>query len=166
MSTATRRLIVLRHATSEPETRGQGDHARALDPDGRREALDVGTRLRTLGWVPQAVVSSDATRTRQTWACMQPALGDAAAVELTPSFYLMGITEIRAALRTVADAVDTVLVLGHNPGWEDAVRELSGVRVRMAPCHAVLLHTEAQRWREASARSDWTFASIVRPEPR
>jgi phosphohistidine phosphatase len=162
----SRRLIVLRHATSEPQARGQGDHARPLDPHGRAEALDVGTRLCALGWVPQAVICSDATRARQTWAHMQPGLRDAATVDFTPTFYLMGITEIRAALRHVAPEVDTVIVLGHNPGWEDAVRELCGVRVRMAPCHAALLSTAAASWHEASERGDWSFETIVRPELR
>ena len=122
MSTTIRRLVVLRHAESEPETAGQGDHARPLHARGRRDAARLGERLRELGWIPQVVVSSDATRTRQTWEHLRPALGAAPAVTLTRELYLMGIDEIRAVLSEQPPAVDTVMVIGHNPGWEDAIQ--------------------------------------------
>lgn len=161
-----RRLIVLRHAEAEPDGEGQGDHGRPLHDRGRRDAARVGTRLRELGWVPQVVVSSDATRTRQTWQHMAAALGSTPAVTLTRELYLMGIDEIRAALREQAGEVDTVLVLGHNPGWEDAVHALCGVRARMMPCAAALLRTIADTWADAAARSDWTLDELVRPDLR
>lgn len=165
MASKTRRLIVLRHAKSDWDSEAKGDHARPLDDRGRRSAPRIAERLRTMGWVPQVVISSDAARTRETWACMQPALG-APAVSFTRTLYLMGIDEIRAALREQAPEVDTVMVLGHNPGWEDAVHELSGVRVRMTTCNAALLQcpVQTQTWADAVARSDWTLEKLLRPK--
>lgn len=165
MTTPTRRLIVLRHAESEPED-GRGDRARPLHERGRRDAARVGERLRALGWVPQAVVSSDATRTRQTWACMQPALGVAPPVAMLPALYLMGPDELRAALRGVGPAVGTVMAIGHNPGWEDAVHELCGVRVRMGPCMAALLEGQAEGWSTAVDGVRFALVDLVRPPPR
>ena len=161
-----RRVIVLRHAESEPESDGQGDHARPLHDRGRRDAARVGLRLRQLGWVPQRVVSSDAMRTRETWEHMAAALGSSPAVTFTRDLYLMGVDEIRAVLRDASLEVDTVMVIGHNPGWEDAVHALSGVRARMMPCAAALLRTPAPRWPDAAARSDWTLEELVRPDER
>lgn len=167
MGTSTmRRVIVLRHAEAEPDGEGQGDHGRTLHDRGRCDAARVGTRLRELGWVPQVVVSSDATRTRQTWQHMAAALGCTPALTFTRDLYLMGIDEIRAVLREQAAEVDTVLVLGHNPGWEDAVHALSRVRARMMPCAAALLWTTADTWADAATRSAWTLDELVRPDLR
>lgn len=160
----TRRLVVLRHAKSDWATDANGDHARPLNDRGRREAPRIGERLHALGWVPQAVVSSDAKRTRQTWKRMGDALGGEPSVRFTPALYLMGIDEIRDALRELPPEVETAMVIGHNPGWEDAVHELCGVRVRMTTCNAALLHVQAATWAEAAARSDWALEVVLRPK--
>jgi phosphohistidine phosphatase len=165
-ATHVRRLVVLRHAESEGEVEGKGDHARTLHERGRRDAARVGLRLRDLGFVPRVVVSSDATRTRETWDHMRQALGGAPAVTFTRAFYLMGIDEIRAVLREQAPEVDTVMVIGHNPGWEDAVHSLSGVRARMMPCAAALLRITADTWAEAAERDDWDLDELLRPDAR
>lgn len=165
MGDPIRRLVVLRHAESEPDA-GKGDHARVLHDRGRRDAAALGQRLRELGWVPQAVVSSDAVRTRETWEHLRTTLGAAPAVSFTRALYLMGIDEIRTALRELPAAVDTAMVIGHNPGWEDAIYALCGVRARMSPCAAALLHTTATTWADAAARSDWQLEELLRPALR
>jgi phosphohistidine phosphatase len=164
-TTGMRRLVVLRHAESEPDA-GQGDHARVLHDRGRREAAALGRRLRELGWVPQVVVSSDAVRTQETWEQLQRTLGAAPAISFTRALYLMGIDEIRTALRELPTAVDTAMVIGHNPGWEDAIHALCGVRARMSPCAAALLHTTAATWTDAAARGDWQLEELLHPGAR
>lgn len=165
-SSTMRRVIVVRHAESEPESDGQGDHGRTLHARGRRDAARLGVRLSALGWVPQVVVSSDATRTRETWEHMAGAFGSTPAVTFTRDLYLMGVDEIRAVLHDLRAELDTVMVLGHNPGWEDAVHALCGVRARMMPCAAALLRTPADAWADVAARSNWTLDELVRPDLR
>ncbi len=158
-----RRLIILRHAKSDWNTDAGSDHERPLNDRGRRSAPLVGAHLETLGWVPEVVLSSDATRTRQTWEGMASAFGDPR-VEFTRALYLAGPAEVRAAIGPLSDDVTTAMVIGHNHGWEDVVYELTGVRVRMTTCNAALLTVPADSWSDASARSDWTFETVVRPK--
>jgi len=160
-----RRLVLLRHAESEADA-GEGDHARTLHERGRRDAAHMGQRLRELGFIPGVVMSSDATRTRQTWEHLRATLGGAPTVTFTRSLYLMGIDEIRAALCEAPPEVDTVMALGHNPGWEDAVQALCGVQARMMPCAAALLRITADTWADAAARSDWELDELLRPNAR
>jgi hypothetical protein len=56
-----------------------------------------------------------------------------------------------------------VLVLGNNPGWEEAVKELSGREVQITTANVVLLEGEGATWREA-LRGPWTVAGVVRPK--
>ena len=57
-----RRLIVMRHAKSSWKNESLRDHERPLNKRGRRDAPRIGEELASLGWVPQRVISSDATR--------------------------------------------------------------------------------------------------------
>ncbi|KAJ0568746.1 putative histidine phosphatase superfamily, clade-1 [Helianthus annuus] len=58
-----RRLILLRHAKSSWEDRSL--------KDGETDVIQVTYKLQKLGWIPQLILSSDATRTRQTLKIMQ-----------------------------------------------------------------------------------------------
>jgi phosphohistidine phosphatase len=102
VTTPKRRLILLRHAKSDWHAGADSDHERPLSARGRDDAPRVGERLSELGWVPEVVWSSDATRTRQTWDRMQPALSAALParpeVVFTPDLYLATPARIRATI--------------------------------------------------------------------
>jgi phosphohistidine phosphatase SixA len=164
MTTPKRRLILLRHAKSDWHAGADSDHERPLDARGRKDAPRVAERLSELGWVPQVVHSSDATRTRQTWDLVRPALSPRPEVVFTPDLYLATPARIRATIAALPPGMDTAMLIGHNPGWEDAVHQLTGIRVRMTTCNAALLSTDAGSWAEAAQRGDWVLERVVRPK--
>ena len=65
-------------------TGAQTDHERPLNTRGRKAAPRVAERLHGLGWIPQVVHSSDATRTRQTWELMQAGIDVTVSLEPPP----------------------------------------------------------------------------------
>lgn len=157
-----KRLVVMRHAKSDWHAGAGSDHERPLNPRGKREAPIVAAELRASGFVPELVISSDATRTRETWALME-AQFPGIPVTFDPTLYLAGIDAVRAALRKIDDGVRTVLVLGHNPGWEDMVSDVSGRRVELKTAHAAVL--EAKRdasWGELLVEDGVKLLRIVR----
>lgn len=163
MGSNLRRLIILRHAQAEPASRGGSDHERPLTEQGRRDAPAVGAQLAARGWTPQVVISSDARRTRETWEAMRGAVGGAPEVRGTASLYLKGLDAIRSAVSGLPPAITCAMVVGHNPGWEDAVYGLCQVSVRMTPCNAALLELSAQAWGEAMASDAWQLDTMLRP---
>jgi phosphohistidine phosphatase len=116
----TRRLILLRHAKADNPA-GVADHDRPLAPRGRTDAPRIGAELTRRGLVPDMALVSDARRTRQTFAL----LGLAIAPTFVPSIYEAEPSDILAAIRTVPAAVETLLVVGHNPGFELVARYLA-----------------------------------------
>jgi phosphohistidine phosphatase len=158
-----RRLMLMRHAKSSWTFPGLADDERPLNKRGRRDAPRVGKRLVELGWVPDLVVSSDSRRTRETWERMQKHF-PAAHVRFTRALYGGGPTELRREAARLPAAVRTVLVLGHNPGWEEAVEELSGREVRITTANVVLLEAEGATWADALRRGHWTVAGVIRPK--
>ena len=115
-----RRLMLMRHAKSSWKSQVPTDHERPLNERGRRDAARVGKRLAKLGWVPDFVVSSDSRRTEETWERIQKSFPDAR-FRFTRVLYAGGPSELRSEVARLSGDVRTVLALGHNPGWEEAV---------------------------------------------
>jgi phosphohistidine phosphatase len=160
-----RRLIVLRHAKSDWDTDAQTDHERPLNKRGRRDAPRVAAHLAELGWTPERVFASDARRTRETWKRMKKALNGAVKAKFTASLYHTGISAVREVVASVPDKVTTVMVIGHNPGWESVIDALTGQEVRLTCCNAALLSVEADSWADAiSMDTSWKLHEVVRPK--
>lgn len=116
-----RTLLLMRHAKSSYPP-GVADHERPLAPRGIREAGLAGDWLRANAPRIDAVLCSTATRARQTLANA----GVDATVRYSERLYGatpgMMIDEINA----VADAVNTLLVVGHEPTVSDLAIGLAG----------------------------------------
>ena len=124
----------------------------------------VAARLLTLGWRPQYVLSSDSARTRQTWALMEPSLGEGAEVTFDARLYHGGLVDVRRYLAKLSD-ITTAMVIGHNPGWEDMVNCLAREEIRLTTCNAALLSLEAESWRRALALDGgWSLEALIRPK--
>jgi phosphohistidine phosphatase SixA len=159
-----RRLIVMRHAKSSWDSPAETDHDRPLGDRGRRDAPAVAARLVELGWSPEVVLSSDSTRTRETFERMQAVLSPVGRVDFLPSLYHASIEALCQALLTVSDDVRVALALGHNPGWQHAVYWLSGESIEMKTAAAALLECDAADWQSSvAARGRWRLIDTIYP---
>ncbi|MED5374207.1 MAG: histidine phosphatase family protein [Myxococcota bacterium] len=155
-------MILLRHAKSSHGDAGLSDHERPLTSRGHRDAPRVAQALAELGWSPDRVLSSNAERTRETWAGMIPVFGHLPA-EFTPNLYLASVQTLLAEIAGGHQDASTLLVLGHNPGMENLAAHLSGEFHRMTTCNAALLESQASDWKSALA-GPWTLQEFVRPK--
>ncbi len=157
-----RRLILMRHAKSSWSSNAANDHDRPLNKRGKRDAPRIARALAARDWLPEAVWSSSATRTRQTWKRMQKALDAPIEVVFDEAYYHGGLEDIRAsAMRWPGDA-ETMMVVGHNPGWEMALYQLSQVPETMTTCNAALLVGRGDHWRDA-LHGIWELVDVIRP---
>lgn len=136
------KLVVMRHAKSDWNAGAQTDHQRPLNERGQREAPEVGRKLAARGFTPDFVLSSDSVRTTETFEGMRPSFPNAP-VRFVPELYHAGLAQVRALANSVPETARTVLVLGHNPGWQDMVAELTGEEVEMKTCYAAVLGSPA-----------------------
>jgi phosphohistidine phosphatase len=125
----TLRLILVRHAKSDWSTPGAVDHDRPLNARGRRQAPLVGRWLASRRDLPQHVLCSDSTRTRETLALMLPELGTSPEVTFTPALYHAAPEVILDTLRR--ETAPVVMLVGHNPGIAAAATQLA----HTAPVH-------------------------------
>ena len=159
-----RRLIVMRHAKSSWAEAGMEDHQRPLNERGRRDAPKVAQKLVEIGWQPDTVISSDANRTRETFALMSPEFENQVQAQFHNGLYLAGIKEVVAHVCDVPADIDTVLVLGHNPGWEYVVEHLSGETTTMKTATAALLEFDVDDWNDAiRCAGSWRLVDVIYP---
>jgi len=123
-----RRLVVLRHAKSSWPT-GVADHERPLAGRGRRAAPLAGRWLAEHVDRIDLVVCSSAVRARQTWTRAGAELGRAPELRIDERVYAASGRTLLALARELPDEARTVLLVGHNPGLEELVENLTG-----APC--------------------------------
>ncbi len=117
-----KRLILMRHAKTEPWNEGLEDSGRALTVRGKRDAERVGRALDEVGMRPDVVLVSSARRTRETFAAMALHLGGLKPVVLD-GLYLADPDEIAEIVFADA-AAETVMVIGHNPGLHQLMCDL------------------------------------------
>jgi phosphohistidine phosphatase len=118
------RVILVRHAEAAP---GSPDETRTLTPEGREAARRLGERL--AAEPIDALLTSPLLRARET---AEP-IAEAAGVEAEPDERLApgaSLDDVRAA---VAGRGETVVVVGHQPDFGDAVLALTGREVAFPP---------------------------------
>ncbi|MFH1567342.1 MAG: histidine phosphatase family protein [Gemmatimonadota bacterium] len=154
-------LYVMRHAKSD-WTGQAADLDRPLNGRGRRDAPRVAAFLARLE-APARILSSPALRARQTAEALMAsfeATGPGARTALTYDQRLYGadagaLTEV---VSQVEAAVPSLLVVGHNPGMEEWVRQLCGARVRLPTATLAALALEIPAWASlpgAQAQLQW-----------
>jgi phosphohistidine phosphatase len=120
-----RRLVVLRHAKSAwPE--GVPDHQRPLAPRGRRDAPAAGRALVEADCLPDLALCSTAVRARQTWELASDQWGTPPPVRHDRRLYAADAEDLLDVVREVPPEVETLLLVGHNPGLEELVLDLAG----------------------------------------
>lgn len=116
----TRTLVVLRHAKAV-HTSGLADRERPLTEVGERDALKVGAALAGMDLTPDLVLCSPSVRTRQT---ADLALPDAE-ILIEPAIYEAYPDELLTLIRRSDPEVGTLVLVGHNPGVQELVTQLT-----------------------------------------
>jgi phosphohistidine phosphatase SixA len=126
-------MYLVRHAEAAP---GEPDELRALTPEGRRAARDLGERLAADGVRPDALISSPLLRARET----ADEIGRAVDVEPETDDRL-GFGATAAGLRDAIEGRgETVVAIGHQPDCGRIAAELGdGVEPPFPPAGMVVL---------------------------
>ncbi|MBY0442757.1 MAG: histidine phosphatase family protein [Mycobacteriaceae bacterium] len=127
MNNEPRTLLLMRHAKSAYPSGPAGpitDHDRPLAPRGVREAALAGEWLRATQPPIDGVLCSTATRTRQTLALTNLD----APVRYADRLYAATPGEVMNEIATVADDVNTLLLVGHEPTTSALALLLASIR--------------------------------------
>ncbi len=133
------------------------DWQRPLNDRGYRDAPRVGEWLRDRSLVPDVIITSDAVRARTTAQTVAKAAGYSRDIVADPSLYHARPEDVIDVLNGVADEAHMVLIVGHNPGLEELVRQLTGEPHGLVTAALVELDVPIDRWSEL----DGTIAASI-----
>lgn len=119
------RLYLLRHAKSSWKDPDLADHDRPIAKRGRRGAKAIAGYIREQAIAPDIVLCSSSRRTRETLERIEAALPSATAVEIEHALYGASAEGLLERLRELPDAVESALLIGHNPGLQELAIELA-----------------------------------------
>lgn len=157
----TLKLLLLRHAEAE-EAQGRSDRMRPLTRRGAQQAATIGAMLVAEGYAPDVMVTSDGARAHETAIAVAKALGREAELKIDSELYLGNLQDIENAIENMASEADTVMLVGHNPGFSTAALMLSEEPVELGTAEGVEVMIEADSWDEAFALSgDWTMLRVL-----
>lgn len=140
-------LFLLRHAKSSWSNNSLADFDRPLNDRGLAAAKYMGHFLKDQSPPPQLVISSPALRTRQTTKIVL----SESAFDTQPKFderiYEASVKDLLSIIADVSDEIKVLLLVGHNPGMEDVLKQLTGERREMATATLAKIVFDEDRWK-------------------
>ena len=124
-----KQLLIMRHAKSSWAEAGLSDFERPLNKRGKRVMPQVAQFIQSQGLTPHLIVSSSANRAKSTSQLFVEHCDTANAPELqlVKYFYHASADVYLEFLGKFNDEnVNTIMLVGHNPGLEEFVLHLSG----------------------------------------
>ena len=157
-------LMFLRHAKSSWAEPGISDHDRPLTERGKQDAPRVGQWLKEQGLTPDLIVCSTAKRAVKTANKVARTCGYQGVIEETDTLYLAPADQYLEYVRQLPDQHNLVLVVGHNPGLEDAVEALTGHCERLATATLAQVSLEIACWRELPSSPTGRLVNLCHPK--
>jgi phosphohistidine phosphatase len=120
------RLMLLRHAKSNWPS-GTEDAERPLSDRGEAAAHLMGDYMAHHSLIPDRVLCSPARRTRDTWAAVSarwPSAVESRNIVFDTALYGATPERLLSSVRKQDAALRTLLILGHNPGLQEAAELL------------------------------------------
>jgi phosphohistidine phosphatase len=168
-----KRLFLLRHAKADPAGGGTEDFDRTLMLSGMQDGAAMARHIRKNDYRIDLILCSSAARTSQTAELVLHEIP--AEVEYRGNLYLAEASRLVAAVRGAPASVQSLMLVGHNPGMEECAALLAREPVRrkersryealeekFPTCALAILDFEVGRWRDVREKSG-KLVEFLRP---
>ncbi len=140
-------LIVVRHGHA---VEGEADFARRLSDRGVSEVNSAGQALAQRGIKLDGVLTSSAPRAAETAKLLASRVGFDGVLQQARELYLAEATAILECVCATDDEIETLLLVGHNPGLSAFVEHMTGQVCELHTAQVVHLKLDIDHWNEAS----------------
>jgi phosphohistidine phosphatase len=164
-----KKLILMRHADSQPEQFGLTDRERSLSGEGMEELGLIRKQLQGELQGLGLVLCSNVKRTRQTLEGIKAILPSACDYEFDDDLYHAPVASLMNRLQELEDSQDFVMVIGHNPAVSDflnlvlkAAEKQSGMPKILPTSGIAIFEGHFNKWRDATPAL-FTLQTFLRP---
>ena len=124
----------------------------------------MGELLREINLVPDVIISSDAVRARLTAEAVAERARYRGKILLDGHLYLARPVDIVNALRSIPDPdAERVMVVGHNPGLEELVMQLTSEPQDLPTATLAQIALGLERWDELTLSTPGTLLGVWGP---
>jgi len=121
------RLYIVRHAIAAPHgTPGVLDSDRALTQEGIRKMQQAAAGLRSLGYIPELLLTSPLIRASQTAEILLEAFGNKVELKVTSALAPSGKRqELYREIAQCAKKLNSLMLVGHQPSLGEIAGEIA-----------------------------------------
>lgn len=156
-------IYLLRHAKSSWKDESLSDIERPLNGRGKKAADTMGAFLKREKILVDLVLSSSAVRARQTIDRVLVAANIVTDVRFDERIYEAGVQRLVEIVRQIENGKKNVVLVGHNPGFEELLEWLTGTIERMQTGALAKIGLKTTSWNSVSEKSG-SLEWIVRPK--
>ena len=158
-------LFLIRHAKSNSNHPGLSDFDRPLDKQGERDAAMMGRRLAKRGVTTDLILSSPAKRALATARIIGGELGSPMGdIRTDKRIYEANLADLLHVIHEIDDVARTVILIGHNPGFNSMSYFLTSYAVNNIPsCGVFEVELNVNSWSDV-AEGSGKFISFDYPK--
>src|SRR5215471_6067136 len=146
-------LWLLRHAKSVKNDGTLVDFDRSLNDRGKDDAKLIGDFLGDQKILPDLVLSSPAKRARRTTELVLNAADWNRKAEFDERIYDASLYKLLNVVSEIDVSNDVVMLVGHNPGFEELLAALTGEIARLPTCAVAAIELQINDWAQAGVRA-------------
>jgi|AGTN01.2.fsa_nt_gi Phosphohistidine phosphatase SixA len=158
-----KQLYLLRHAKSSWDDDSLDDFDRPLNPRGKKAAPLMGKVVKERDIAPDIILCSPAKRTKQTIKLVNETAKLKADVTFEEAIYDSSAADLRKLLKKQKKSVGSILLIGHNPGLEELLEQLTGKYEPLPTAALVQIDVNSDDWSHIKDGAN-KLAWIVRPK--
>ena len=158
-----KKLFLMRHAKSSWVNADLADFYRPLNERGQKAAPFMGELMRKNQILPDLIISSPARRAKQTAIFVKESAQIKQEIQFDERIYEASPHKLLYILSEVADKLESVLIVGHNPGMEGLLKILTGEIQSMPTAALAIIELDINSWSEIKADSG-KLIKLIRPK--
>ena len=163
MEACMKTALILRHAKSSWDNMHQQDHERPLNKRGKRTAPRMGQLILEQQLTPDTIISSTAQRARETVEAVASSCQFPGEIIFDDNLYLAPPIVYLDILKTLPDQCQRILFVGHNPGMEELVTQVTGQPVTMPTAALAHLQWQIDSWEQLPETDSGTLCDFWVP---
>lgn len=156
-------LFIMRHAKSSWDNAVLSDFERPLNERGLQAAPLIGSVMQKNDFKPALILSSPATRAVQTAQLVKETANIKSEIRFDRRIYEATPAQLLKIIVEQADEIESLMLVGHNPGFEGLVRVLTGKLEPMPTAALAVIDLKIDRWNELTA-SAANLRTLIRPK--
>lgn len=158
-----KQLLIYRHAKTEERKGDMKDFDRTLIERGQKDAKKIGKTLKEKSIMPDLIISSSAKRAVETTSVTAKSLDYFGTIEEREELYSTDPVTYYDVIASVADTINTLMIVGHNPEIEEFLEDITGYPVEAKTANLFRMSLPISHWSEVVGLSKVDIEERIKP---